>query len=31
MIGIMMIQLLPYAHLKIRPEFENAVTQAIVD
>jgi CubicO group peptidase (beta-lactamase class C family) len=31
MIGIMMIQLLPYAHLNIRPEFENAVTQAIVD
>lgn len=31
MIGIMMIQLMPYAHLNIRPEFENTVTQAIVD
>ncbi len=31
MIGIMMIQLLPYAHLNIRPEFQNAATQAIVD
>jgi len=31
MIGIMMIQLNPYAHLNIRPEFQNAVTQAIVD
>jgi CubicO group peptidase (beta-lactamase class C family) len=31
MIGIMMIQLNPYEHLNIRPEFQNAVTQAIVD
>ena len=31
MIGIMMIQLMPYAHLNIRPDFQNAVTQAIVD
>ena len=31
MVGILMIQLLPYAHLNIRPEFQNAVTQAIVD
>jgi CubicO group peptidase (beta-lactamase class C family) len=31
MIGIMMIQLKPYAHLNIRQEFQNAVTQAIVD
>ena len=31
MIGILMIQLMPYAHLNIRPEFQNAVTQAIVD
>jgi len=31
MIGILMIQLNPYAHLNIRPEFQNAVTQAIID
>ena len=31
MIGIMMIQLMPYAHLNIRPDFQNAVTQAIAD
>src|SRR6185436_5869702 len=31
MIGILMIQLMPYAHLNIRPDFQNAVTQAIVD
>jgi CubicO group peptidase (beta-lactamase class C family) len=31
MIGIMMIQLRPYAHLNIRADFQNAVTQAIVD
>ena len=31
MIGIMMIQLMPYAHVNIRPEFQNAATQAIVD
>lgn len=31
MVGILMIQLMPYAHLNIRPEFQNAVTQAIVD
>jgi CubicO group peptidase (beta-lactamase class C family) len=31
LIGILMIQLSPYAHLNIRPEFQNAVTQAIVD
>lgn len=31
LIGILMIQLMPYAHLNIRPEFQNAVTQAIVD
>ncbi len=31
MIGILMIQLNPYAHLHLRPEFQNAVTQAIVD
>ena len=31
MIGIMMIQLMPYAHLNIRLEFQNAATQAIVD
>lgn len=31
MIGILMIQLMPYAHLNIRPEFQNAVTQAIID
>lgn len=30
-IGILMIQLMPYAHLNIRPEFQNAVTQAILD
>lgn len=31
MIGILMIQLMPYAHVNIRPEFQNAATQAIVD
>jgi CubicO group peptidase (beta-lactamase class C family) len=31
MVGILMIQLMPYAHLNLRPEFQNAVTQAIVD
>ncbi|HTM47734.1 MAG TPA: serine hydrolase domain-containing protein [Bryobacteraceae bacterium] len=31
MIGILMIQLMPYAHINLRPEFQNAVTQAIVD
>ena len=30
-IGILMIQLMPYAHLNIRPEFQNAVTQAMID
>ena len=31
MIGILMIQLMPYAHLNLRPEFQNVVTQAITD
>ena len=31
MIGILMIQLSPYAHINIRPEFQNVVTQAIAD
>jgi CubicO group peptidase (beta-lactamase class C family) len=31
MIGILMFQLLPYAHLNIRYDFQNAATQAIVD
>jgi CubicO group peptidase (beta-lactamase class C family) len=31
LIGILMIQLMPYAHLNIRPEFQNAVTQSIID
>ena len=31
MIGVLMIQLMPYAHLNLRPEFQNAVTQAISD
>jgi CubicO group peptidase (beta-lactamase class C family) len=31
MIGILMIQLMPYAHLNLRPEFQNVVTQTIVD
>jgi CubicO group peptidase (beta-lactamase class C family) len=31
MIGILMIQLMPYAHLNLRPEFQNAATQAIID
>lgn len=30
-IGIMMIQLMPYAHLNIRQEFQNTATQAIID
>ncbi len=31
MIGIVMIQLMPYAHLNLRPEFQNTATAAIVD
>jgi CubicO group peptidase (beta-lactamase class C family) len=31
LIGILMIQLQPYAHLNLRPEFQNVVNQAIVD
>jgi CubicO group peptidase (beta-lactamase class C family) len=31
MVGMVMIQLMPYAHLNLRPEFQNAATQAIVD
>jgi CubicO group peptidase (beta-lactamase class C family) len=31
MVGILMAQLMPYAHLNIRPDFQNAVTQAIID
>jgi CubicO group peptidase (beta-lactamase class C family) len=31
LIGILMIQLNPYAHLNLRPEFQNMVNQAIVD
>jgi CubicO group peptidase (beta-lactamase class C family) len=31
LIGILMIQLMPYAHLNLRPEFQNTVNQAIVD
>jgi CubicO group peptidase (beta-lactamase class C family) len=31
LIGILMIQLMPYAHVNLRPEFQNAVTQAIND
>jgi CubicO group peptidase (beta-lactamase class C family) len=31
MVGILMIQLLPNEHLNLRREFQNAVTQAIVD
>ena len=31
MIGIMMVQLMPYAHLNIRYDFQNAATQAIID
>ncbi len=31
MIGILMVQLLPYAHLNVRYDFQNAATQAIVD
>jgi CubicO group peptidase (beta-lactamase class C family) len=31
MIGILMIQLNPYAHVNLRPEFQTAVTQAIAD
>jgi CubicO group peptidase (beta-lactamase class C family) len=30
-VGILMIQLMPYAHLNIRQEFHNAVMQSIVD
>ena len=31
LIGILMIQFIPYAHLNLRPEFQNMVNQAIVD
>ncbi len=31
MIGILMIQLIPYAHLNLRHEFQNVATQAIID
>lgn len=31
LIGILMIQLIPYDHLNLRPEFQNMVNQAIVD
>lgn len=31
MVGMVMIQLMPYAHINLRPEFQNAATQAIVD
>lgn len=31
MVGILMIQLMPYAQVNIRPEFQNAATQAIID
>ena len=31
MIGILMIQLIPYAHVNIRQQFQNAATQAIID
>jgi CubicO group peptidase (beta-lactamase class C family) len=31
MIGILMIQLMPYAHINVRPEFQNAAMQAIID
>lgn len=31
MVGILMIQLMPYAHLNLRPEFQNVVTQSIID
>lgn len=31
LIGILMIQLLPYAHLNLRPEFQNMANQAIID
>ncbi len=31
MIGIVMIQLMPYAHINLRPEFQNTATAAIVD
>ena len=31
MIGILMIQLIPYAHVNLRTEFQNAATQAIID
>jgi len=30
-IGILMIQLIPYSHVNLRPEFQTVVTQAIVD
>ena len=31
MIGILMVQLMPYAHLNLRYDFQNAVTQALID
>jgi CubicO group peptidase (beta-lactamase class C family) len=31
LIGILMIQLNPYSHINLRPEFQNVATQAIVD
>ncbi len=31
MVGMVMIQLMPYAHINLRPEFQNAATQAIID
>ncbi len=31
MVAILMFQLMPYAHLNIRYDFQNAVTQALVD
>lgn len=31
MVGMIMIQLMPYAHVNIRPEFQNVATQAIVE
>lgn len=31
MVGLLMFQLMPYAHLNIRFDFQNAVTQAIID
>ena len=31
MVGLLLFQLMPYAHLNIRFDFQNAVTQAIID